>query len=303
MRHGSGFLLVLAALVVIVAPLALCVVGLVWHRGPRPAAGAAAWDWRLTISSTLLSALAYNLVFFVQELFLVLPKALTPGLHPTLFHNNHIWTGEHPLASLFQGTGALATLLLGLAALGWATRRPDRSTALRLFGIWVGFHGLFAALPQVVIGAVLPQNDVGMAMDYLGLGPVARGLAAIAALAAIVAAGAWLARPLLELAGDRARVDSAAGRMRFIGQIATVPAFAAILLILPFRIPGPVDQVAIVPVAVMVIGVGWIQASAWRTTAIQVLPRTGPMSLWPSLVALVAILLIFQLVLRPGIAF
>jgi hypothetical protein len=96
MRPGSVTLLAAAVLVVLVAPLALSVVGLIRnhrHASPPESAG---WDWRLTLGSMLLSTVAYNLVFFVQELFLVLPKALTPGLHPTLFHNNHTWTGEHP---------------------------------------------------------------------------------------------------------------------------------------------------------------------------------------------------------------
>jgi hypothetical protein len=53
----------------------------------------------------------------------------------------------------------------------------------------------------------------------------------------------------------------------------------------------------------MVIGVGWIQASAWRVTGVRVQSRTGPMSLGPSLVALVVVLVIFQLVLRPGVGF
>jgi hypothetical protein len=39
---------------------------------------------RLTLSSALLYSLAFNLTFFIQELLLVVPKALTPGLHPTL---------------------------------------------------------------------------------------------------------------------------------------------------------------------------------------------------------------------------
>ncbi|WP_157123717.1 hypothetical protein [Allosphingosinicella indica] len=43
-------------------------------------------ELRLPLHSTLLATLAFNLVFFVQELFLVLPKALTPGLNPTLYH-------------------------------------------------------------------------------------------------------------------------------------------------------------------------------------------------------------------------
>lgn len=43
------------------------------------------WNWKLTVASALLYTLAFNSIFFTQELFLVLPKALTPGLRPTLF--------------------------------------------------------------------------------------------------------------------------------------------------------------------------------------------------------------------------
>jgi hypothetical protein len=60
------------------------------------------------LGSSLLYAIAFNLTFFIQELFLVIPKSLTPGLYPTLFHNNHTWTGTNPLQDLLQGTGALA---------------------------------------------------------------------------------------------------------------------------------------------------------------------------------------------------
>ena len=66
--------------------------------------------WQPIVHSMLAYILAFNIIFFIQELFLVLPKAFTPGLRPTLFHNNHRWDGEHPLASLFQGTGALTYL-------------------------------------------------------------------------------------------------------------------------------------------------------------------------------------------------
>ena len=69
--------------------------------------------WRQTIGSALLYTLAFNLTFFIQELFLVVPKVLTPGLRPTLYHNNHLWLGENPLARLFQGTGALAIFISG----------------------------------------------------------------------------------------------------------------------------------------------------------------------------------------------
>ncbi len=40
------------------------------------------WNWKLTVASALLYTLAFNSIFFTQELFLVLPKALTPGPAP-----------------------------------------------------------------------------------------------------------------------------------------------------------------------------------------------------------------------------
>jgi hypothetical protein len=111
---------------------------------------ATCWSWKLTISSALLYALAFNITFFIQELFLVLPKALTPGLRPTLFHNNHTWEGENPLASLFQGAGALAIFLAGFACALLLRRGSERSTTRQLFLVWMAYNGFFQSLPQVV---------------------------------------------------------------------------------------------------------------------------------------------------------
>ncbi len=164
----SGSLIGIAALLVlVVGPLLLGLVGL--FRTRRTSAGEAPqlarpWDWKLTIASALLYALAFNLTFIIQELFLVIPKALTPGLLPILFHNNHTWAGENPLARLFQGTGALAIFVTGLICALVLRHRPARSAGWRLFLIWMAYNGFLQSLPQVVIGAVEPENDVGMAM-------------------------------------------------------------------------------------------------------------------------------------------
>lgn len=282
--------LVAALLTIFAGPFALGVTGL--RTG---------WDARLTAASTLTYALAFNLVFFWQELFLVLPKAMVPGLKPVLFHNNHNWSGTDPIAELLQGTGALAILLLGLACAAALVRRPLRSTTARLLIFWLAFHGLFMSLAQVVVGAMVAQNDVGRAMTWMQFGGVGKIAAAFVALAAIVAAAVWLTPRLLEIAARPEQLDSRASRTAFAFAVGVLPTILGTLLILPFRVPGHPIEVALVPTAVGVIGIGWIQAGAWRAKAAP-LGQTAP-SLLPPLLALAAVLAIFQIVLRPGIPF
>ena len=246
------------ALALIAGPLLLGLAGLILERSaaadaaPEPSKP---WNWTLTISSALLYALAFNVTFFIQELFLVLPKALTPGLRPILFHNNHTWEGENPLASLFQGTGALAILLTGVACALLLRRGLGRSSTTRLFLIWMAYHGFFQALPQVVVGALSPYNDVGMAMNYLGLDTTSKATAALVALFAIPPAALWLLPPLLSLAEDPACIASARARTRFVFRVATLPALTAIALIVPFRVPRELAEVVILPVIVTVTGI------------------------------------------------
>ena len=294
------------ALALIAGPLLLGLAGLIRERSaaadaaPEPSKP---WNWTLTISSALLYALAFNVTFFIQELFLVLPKALTPGLRPILFHNNHTWEGENPLASLFQGTGALAILLTGVACALLLRRGLGRSSTTRLFLIWMAYHGFFQALPQVVVGALSPYNDVGMAMNYLGLDTTSKATAALVALFAIPLAALWLLPPLLSLAEDPACIASARARTRFVFRVATLPALTAILLIIPFRVPRELVEVVIVPVVVTVIGIAWLQAGAWRVSGLTTVGGSSVGSIAYPLGALLILLVLFQLLLRPGVHF
>jgi hypothetical protein len=296
---------VAAPVAVVGGPLLLGLLGVT--RSARAGSGSSmrgfTWDWKLTIQSTLVCVCAFNLIFFVQELFLVLPKALTAGLRPTLFHNNHSWEGRNPLAKLFQGTGALATLAVAVSCAIWLKQRPPRSITTRLFVLWMIFHGCFEALPQFVIGAVLPQNDVGMAMEYFHLSQAAKAGTALIALCAIVAVAIALIGPFLELASSTEQVNSPRKRMRFIFRGVILPALLAIPLVIPFRIPGAIDQVVIAPVIMTVTGIVWMQAASWCVRAAPRGESLTPYSLVWVITALLVQLLAFQLVLRPGIHF
>jgi len=305
LRPDPRLILALWALIGLGLPLLIAQQGAMKRdpevRGPR-------WTWargelHLTLVSTILYALAFNLVFITQELFLVIPKALTPGLHPVLFHNNHDWTGHNPLAELEQGTGALVILLVGLAAIWTLKRRPPASPTWRLFLSWVAFSGLFQSLPQVAVGAVLPANDVGRAMTFLGLGPVTITLAVLLALWAMANTGTWLPRAFLTLAAEPAEIATRKARSRLVLRAAALPGVLGTALVIPFRLPGGWDQTILVPVAVAVLGLAWVQASAWRAEPLAVdLPARPLRIAWPALV-LLAVFALFQLVLRPGIAF
>jgi hypothetical protein len=244
-------------------------------------------SWRLAISSTLLYTLAFNLTFFIQELLLVVPKALTPGLRPTLYHNNHRWLGENPLAHLLQGTGALAIFIGATVCMVLLERGRIRSNTVRLFVVWMAFSGFFQALPQVIIGAFVDNNDVGMAMNYLRMTPAAKLAAAFAALVAMVPVGYWLARHVL----------------RFMPRSIFLTALLAIPLIVAFRVPRELLEVLIPPLLSTFLGLAAVYATAWRIKGVDVIRDPEPVSIAYPLAAVIALLLVFQLILRPGIEF
>lgn len=284
-----------------VGPAWLGIVG--WlHARREPPSARASWDWTRVFVSALLYTLAFNLTFFIQELFLVLPKALTPGLHPTLFHNNHRWEGQHALASLFQGTGALATALAGLACLLWVRHSASRSMQLRLGLLWMAYCGLFMALPQVVIGALSSGSDVGMAMAYLQWSPAVKTAAALLALIAMPLLAMAMVRPTLALAEAAGEIATARGRTRLALQFVVLPAAIGTALVIPFRVPRELIEVVLLPVLVMLVGVPWMLAGAWRVRDAVASGRRVESFVLP-LLAAIALLLVFQLLLRPGVAF
>jgi hypothetical protein len=298
---------VAVVLVLLAGPALLGLAGLLAsRRAPADAAHSRAipWNWKLTATSALFYTLAFNVTFFIQELFLVLPKAFTPGLRPTLFHNDHSWQGLNPLASLFQGTGALAIFLSAIACALLLRCAPRRSPTTRLFLFWMTYNGFFQSLPQVIIGAVEPENDVGMAMDFLYLDPTAKTGAALVALAAIPLVGLWLTRSLLSLAEDPASISGARARTRYVFQVAALPALAGILLIIPFRMPRDWIEVVMVPAVVTIVGIAWLQAGAWRVSEVKAGGGSlATRSIAYPLGAVLILLLVFQLLLRPGIHF
>ena len=269
-----------------VAPLAAGLLLLKPTAGPmRPA---------LRASSVVLCALAFNLTFFWQELWLVIPKALAPGLHPVLFHNDHDWTGSHPQVELLQGTGAIATLVSGLIFAGMLTLR-SWSPTWRLFAFWMAFQGLYQSLSQLAVGTLLPRNDVGRALAYLQVPEAGHWALLALAVAAMAVAGAFLAR--------RYPLAPPGPHTRALGLTIAGTTMLAIALILPFRLPRNLIEVALIPLFVHLLGAGWTVLGAALTRPRGTGADRRPSGLIGPALALLALLLVFQGVLRPGVSF
>jgi hypothetical protein len=293
--------------VAVLMPVGWIASGLIAARrrsgAPRSSSAALPPNWRWTLSSALLYALAFNLVFLVQEFFLVWPKALTPGLQPTLYHNNHTWTGTSALAPLLQGTGALATAVSAVACAVALCRYKGRSANVVLFLVWMTYCGAFQALSQVVIGSINSANDVGMAMDYLGMTAAARSAAGLAALAAVPLVALWLVPFLQSLAGSAASRRHRVDMPRFVFFIAALPGMLALPLIAAFRVPREFVEVMIAPLVVTFVGIAWMQAGAGRISTPFPQSDIEPPSVWIPLAAVLMLLAIFQSVLRRGVPF
>ena len=257
---------------------------------------------RLLLISALFCTLAFNLTFFIQEFMLALPKAFVPGVHVWLYHNNHHWEGKHPILPLLQGTGGTADLVSGLIFAVLFAGAGARSMTTRLFLFWMAFQGLYAGFSQLVIGALIPQNDMGMAYGYLGLSPAARmGMLALGLIACVLA-GFWLARKAIALLATTGETLNAGPRMGFLFFAVLLPVLVTGVLLIPFRIPRNMIEVTIFPTIVMLFGAIWVViGGALSSTAPR--PAHPAPSLAVPLAALIVVLLVFQLVLRPGIQF
>jgi hypothetical protein len=167
---------------------------------------------------------------------------------------------------------------------------------LRLGLAWFAVNGLFQSLPQLVIGAFLPANDVARALIWLGFGQTGRTLAAVLAIVAMAWAGRALVPAFRAFAPELRPVP-------LVLRLVTLPGLAAIPLIWLFRVPGGAQQVVLVPVLMIVSGLIFVSLGALWARPPARSPDTGFRSPLRAAAALAILLLLFQVVLRPGIPF
>lgn len=203
--------------------------------------------WQV-IRSTLSYLLGLNLVFFSQEVALVVSKAWLPEMQATLFHNSHEWTGSHPDLDVWQGAGTLGLAAAGL--LGYfVVRRSLPGSALSDIAMWTAFHGAIAATANVALGIIDPASESGESLAALGADGLVGLVIGVVAIMVLIGAATWFGPRLVDLStrhGERFR-EPAAAILR--------PAILAVPLVFAFRLPLPEQGMA--GVLLLLIGAPW----------------------------------------------
>jgi hypothetical protein len=259
-------------------------------------------QYNTLINSAVLYAVAFNLIFFLQEVFLVLGKKAL-GLKAFLYHNDHNWVGEHPMADLMQGSGALAIFIIGLACLVIYRFIPPSPGIWKLFTFWMAFHGLIQSIPQVMVVAFDPETDVGEALvGYLGIGQNSLIVMAIISMVSTVLLSNWSARQLLQFAPGDVDLNDPKAKLKYIQFIAVGAGVLGSFLIIPFRI-FPMSQ-ATTPFVVFVFSIPWTWASAAVSKPVKYHSNSLNKKIeWKPIVFLLLLLVFFRWVLAPGIEF
>lgn len=277
------------------------VILILWIRDKNPSNLVSFEKKYFIINNAVLYALSFNLIFFIQELFLVLGKK-SLGLTSYLYHNNHNWDGSDPRTDLMQGSGALAIFITAIFCLILLLFNRKSSKWIKVLLLWLTFHGFMQSLPQIIIGVVSPSTDVGLALDYMGLSLNVKLIISTISAGTVILIARFLSHYIVELAPQMELVNNSRRRIKFLILIALLPALLGAILSIPFRLP-PVSQI-IAPFIVTIMALPWmITGSSTNKSITLVENEIGKKVIWAAVIALILLLLFFQLVLAPGLKF
>ena len=261
-------------------------------------------NWKVLptiINSSVLYALAYNVIYFIQELFLALGKQWI-GLKAYLYHNNHHWVGEDPRDDLMQGLGALVIIVLGtlLLFLFFKIRRSPHWA--NLFVLWLAHHGLIQSLPQISTVPLDRNSDVGQAVSYFHLGATMDYLLSYVSIVAIIGLAYGFSKWFMQFTPTHVPLDHGHRRFRSIFTIVLLRAILGTIIQFPYRIM-PVDRYQMT-VILLLVCVPATFAFSWLNKEIKPVENEVNQQIKVTPIILsILVLLFFQFILAPGIVF
>ena len=260
---------------------------------------AKALSWSRLLNETVLFALAFNLIYFIHELALVVAGAWL-GNDPILFHNNmHFTNMSLPMQNLAFTAGPVAVFVAGLLGLASYFMVRQSNSIFSVFVFWFAYHGLWLFLGQLPEMAFSSHNDFARGLAVFNLGQPIRLLLTVCGIAGLILLGLFATKPLLATALTNNEVVTAGSRRKLIVQSGILPWLLGSILIIPFRL-SPVERIILpffggVPLILTLLNAG-------RSKNIFAAnPSLNKKISWGGIMALFAVFCFFRFVLAPGV--
>jgi hypothetical protein len=258
----------------------------------------------VTINSAVLYVVAFLITTIIHELAHAVAGAIH-GSSPVLHHNYVAHFAKEPLSSIQSTTIAMAgpvvSLLQGLIA-GFAFLKSQQRDIKNLLLLWLCILGFNNFLGYLMTGPLFQNGDVGRAYQLLNTPLWFQLAAALASSLLLLLLAYKLTAPFLNFSFQPSWVESAASKKNFSFHI----------LILPWLVGSGVVTILYLPIVAivsiiypimsgMVFIFPWQNARNVQRVEIATSDGLGRLSL-ASVAVLVILIMVFKLVLAPGIA-
>ncbi len=258
---------------------------------------------RVVLFSLVIYVLAFLLTTVLHEVGHALTSYLLGGkpvLHHVFVEHEEIEGGARAIVS---AAGPLVSLVQGVVLLGVLRSISAAPSALRLAIIWLCIHGLVNFFGYLITTPFVESADLGKIATYLELPMIVRWGLFGSGITAITVIGLWAREPLLAFVVDPATLVDAGARSRHMMAIGVAPWLLGGLVIGAFSWPSPHWITFVYPFFA-----GFFLIVSVRRSR-NVIPPELPevlwteVSLWPWVLLVLAVVIIFRGVLLPGIRF
>ena len=255
-----------------------------------------------TINSVALYIIAYLLVYMVYQLT-VLIVASRWGLDSVLYYYDLAFNDYSPLWSRYNiivvtFSGPFISLVIGFIFYKWIADRPKVKSFLKLFVLWIGFHGFNLFLGAFVSGVSFDEG-FGYVANWLYLNVFWKFLLSLVFLSILAMTGYFSARKFLETSNSMLRVRKKY-RTRFLFHQVVLPWFIGSAIILLVKIPNnmPYEAGTLVTMMFAVVPVLFNLKAEPRPNMIGTHKPTKVM--WSYIIMVLVILLLYRVGLDTG---
>ena len=255
----------------------------------------------IIFEATVMFALALTITTILHELAHALAGVALgsqPILHDTFVEHHDLSPGGEALTAV---AGPLFSLIQGVLFFLVLPKMHPFSSLAQQFVLWMAIHGLVNFFGYLINAPFAPHGDIGAVARYLELPRTVQFLLLAAGVAANILIGIIATKPLLELAPSPELISASSARMDYVMHAAIAPWLLGAAIVILVRYPPRFAITVIYPaVSGLFAIVSWEHAATLSDVESQaVLANRG--ALWPWIIVLVLLLVLFRFVLAPGV--